>query len=119
MSRPHLHIDTLTYATASSVLSLTWTFYKLRGAPGGTISVNGIPTPFSFNEIDSNSDDLGGDSADLRVYGNIPIWHSGPSDFGTNQQLATFSVVIPSGTYSVNLTYPLLGGKSNFVTLRF
>ena len=56
MSRPYFKIQSMSYSTP--VLTMNYTFHKLRG--GGTISVAGLSSSFSFFESNSNSSGEGG-----------------------------------------------------------
>lgn len=56
MSRPYININSMSYATASSVLTMNYTVYKLRG--GNSMVLSGFTNNITFNELLSNEPSL-------------------------------------------------------------
>lgn len=53
MSKPYFRINSVTYSTSNKVLTMNYTFYKLRG--GGTVNIYGLSNSISFTETNSYS----------------------------------------------------------------
>ena len=51
MSKPYFRINSVTYSTSNKVLTMNYTFYKLRG--GGTVNILGLSNSISFTETNS------------------------------------------------------------------
>lgn len=52
MSIPYIQVNSLSYATASSVLTLNTSYRYLRG--GGSFSITGLPSILYYNALDSS-----------------------------------------------------------------
>lgn len=94
MSRPYIQINSMSYATASSVLTMNYTFYKLRVQPAAMVITGFSGSVVSFNEVNANSDYV----------------------YGINTETLTFSVAATqsSGTYNMVLRYPSLGNSATY-----
>jgi len=98
MSRPYIQINSMSYATASSVLTMNYTFYKLRSQPA-SITITGFSgSVISYNETNTSSDYV----------------------LGINTETLTFSVspTQSKGTYNMTLNYAALGDTTTY-TLTF
>jgi len=84
MSRPYIKINNLSLATASNILTLDYTAFKLRG--GGQMVLTGFGSAKTFTLLQSNK----------------------------FTDSVTFSSTQSSGTYSVTLSFAPLGGFANY-----
>lgn len=69
MSRPYININSMTYS--SGVLSMNYTFYKLRTAPT-TLTITGFSNSISYTEIHNNCDFTSGATSETLTF-SVPV----------------------------------------------
>ena len=128
MSRPYLHINSVSYATP--VLTLNYTFFRLRGdnPSARTLTVAGLSSSFTFVEthvdsdyaVGSNSESLtfsvatlGTSSTTVYTAPALAITYGGTVSATTNIKYQLQGLQLSSFTASLGVNGPTL---SNFLT---